>query len=29
MGKWELWTEEIRDAPPIPNVIYLTYYLLK
>ena len=20
MGKWELWTEEIKDAPPIPKV---------
>ena len=19
MGKWELWTEEIKDAPPIPK----------
>lgn len=22
MGKWELWTEEIKDAPPIPKVLY-------
>ena len=21
MGKWELWTEEIKDAPPIPKVL--------
>lgn len=20
MGKWELWTEEIKDAPAIPKV---------
>ena len=20
MGKWELWTDEIKDAPPIPKV---------
>jgi len=23
MGKWELWTEEIKDAPPIPKVLHL------
>lgn len=24
MGKWELWTDEIKDAPPIPKVqLYL------
>lgn len=22
MGKWELWTEEIKDAPPIPKVLH-------
>ena len=22
MGKWELWTDEIKDAPPIPKVIH-------
>ena len=21
MGKWELWTDEIKDAPPIPKVM--------
>ena len=22
MGKWELWTDEIKDAPPIPKVTH-------
>lgn len=26
MGKWELWTDEIKDAPPIPKVTAHSYY---
>ena len=25
MGKWELWTEEIKDAPPIPKVFMIRF----
>ena len=28
MGKWELWTEEIKDAPPIPKVLYYLLVIL-
>lgn len=28
MGKWELWTEEIKDAPPIPKVLQYLLVIL-
>lgn len=28
MGKWELWTEDIKDAPPIPKVLQYLLVLL-
>jgi len=29
MGVWELWIEEIKDAPPIPKVnLYFPYNVL-